>query len=155
MSKEGAPTISVDGTGMRIAVIAAQWHTQIMDGLLNGSRRALQRANVTNVTELRVPGSFELPVAAATAANAGFDAVVALGVVIRGDTPHFDYVCAGVTHGLTNVATDTRVPVGFGLLTVDTEEQALARAGLADSVEDKGAEAVEAAIATVLALRGL
>ncbi len=155
MSKEGAPTISVDGTGMRIAVIAAQWHTQIMDGLLDGSRRALAHANVTNVTELRVPGSFELPVAAAAAAHADYDAVIALGVVIRGDTPHFDYVCSGVTHGLTDVAIQTRVPVGFGVLTVDTEDQALARAGLADSVEDKGAEAVEAAIATVLALRNL
>lgn len=155
MSKEGAPSISVDGTGMRIVVIAAQWHTQIMDGLLEGSRRALERANVTEVKELRVPGSFELPVAAAAAAHAGFDAVIALGVVIRGDTPHFDYVCSGVTHGLTDVATKYRTPVGFGVLTVDTEDQALARAGLAESVEDKGAEAVEAAIATVLALRAL
>lgn len=155
MSKEGAPSISVDGTGMCIAVIAAQWHTQIMDGLVAGSRRALAAANVTNVTELRVPGSFELPVAAAAAAEAGYNAIVTLGVVIRGETPHFDYVCSGVTHGLTDVATRSRVPVGFGLLTVDTEEQALARAGLEGSVEDKGAEAVEAAIATVLALRAL
>lgn len=155
MSKEGAPQITVDGSGLRIAVIAASWHTQIMDGLLGGSRRALAGAGVSETTEIRVPGSFELPVAAARAINAGYDAVVALGVVIRGDTPHFDYVCTGVTHGLTELAIRTGVPIGFGVLTVDTEEQALARAGLAGSVEDKGAEAVEAAIATVLAMREL
>ena len=153
MSKEGAPTIEVDGTGLRIALIAASWHTQIMDGLLDGARRALAKAGVEDVTEVRVPGSFELPIAAATAAHAGFDAIVALGVVIRGGTPHFDYVCDGVTQGLTNVAISTRVPVGFGVLTTDDEAQAIARAGLPGSVEDKGAEAVEAAIATVLALR--
>ena len=153
MSKEGAPTIEVDGTGLRIALIAASWHTQIMDGLLDGARRALAKAGVEDVTEVRVPGSFELPIAAASAAHAGFDAIVALGVVIRGGTPHFDYVCDGVTQGLTNVAISTRVPVGFGVLTTDDEAQAIARAGLPGSVEDKGAEAVEAAIATVLALR--
>ena len=153
MSKEGAPTIEVDGSGLRIALIAASWHTQIMDGLLDGARRALAKAGVEDVTEVRVPGSFELPVAAASAAHAGFDAIVALGVVIRGGTPHFDYVCDGVTQGLTNVAISTRVPVGFGVLTTDDEAQAIARAGLPGSVEDKGAEAVEAAIATVLALR--
>ena len=155
MSKEGAPTITVDGTGLRIAVIAASWHTQIMDGLLDGARRALAKANVSDVTEIRVPGSFELPVAAATAAHQGYDAIVALGVVIRGDTPHFDYVCEGVTQGLTNVAITTRIPVGFGVLTTDDEAQALARAGLEGSVEDKGAETVEAVVATVLALRAL
>lgn len=153
MSKEGAPTISVDGSGLRVALIAASWHTQIMDGLVGGARSALERAKVTDVTQIQVPGSFELPVAAASAAHAGYDVIVALGVVIRGDTPHFDYVCSGVTHGLTDVAVQSRIPVGFGVLTVDTEEQALARAGLEGSVEDKGAEAVEAAIATVVAMR--
>lgn len=102
-----------------------------------------------------MPGSFELPVAAARAAEAGYDAVIALGVVVRGGTPHFDYVCQATTLGLTDVAVRTGVPVGFGVLTVDTEQQALDRAGLPDSSEDKGAEAVEAAIATVLALRSL
>ncbi|MCT2996607.1 6,7-dimethyl-8-ribityllumazine synthase, partial [Propionibacterium freudenreichii] len=101
------------------------------------------------------PGSFELPVAAMKAASAGADAVVALGVVIRGGTPHFDYVCQAATSGLTEVALQTRVPVGFGVLTCDDEAQALARAGLPGSTEDKGAQAAEAAIATVLALREL
>lgn len=155
MSGAGAPSITVDGTGLRVAVVAAQWHTQIMDGLLEGARRALVTAHVTHAKEIRVPGAFELPVAAARAAEAGYDAVVALGVVVRGGTPHFEYVCQAATLGLTDVAVRTGVPVGFGVLTVDDEQQALDRAGLPGSSEDKGAEAVEAAIATVLALRSL
>ena len=155
MSGAGAPTISPDGSGLRITVIAAQWHTEIMDGLLGGARRALDAAHVAHVKVIRVPGSFELPVAALRAAEAGADAVVALGVVIRGGTPHFDYVCQAATLGLTDVAVRTGVPVGFGVLTVDHEQQALDRAGLPGSREDKGAEAVEAAIATVVALRSL
>ena len=104
---------------------------------------------------IRVPGTFELPVAAATLATLGYDAIVALGVVIRGGTPHFDYVCSAATDGLTRVAVDHRIPIGFGVLTCDTEQQALDRAGLAGSIEDKGYEATAAAIETVLALRGV
>ncbi|PFG33128.1 6,7-dimethyl-8-ribityllumazine synthase [Sanguibacter antarcticus] len=155
MSGAGAPTVTVDGTGLRVTLIAALWHTEIMDGLVDGARRALAAANVAHVKEIRVPGSFELPVVAQRAAEAGADAVVALGVIVRGGTPHFEYVCQAATMGLTEVAIRTGVPVGFGLLTVDDEKQALDRAGLPGSREDKGAEAVEAAIATVLALRAL
>ena len=155
MSGAGAPQITVDGTGLRITVVAASWHTEVMDGLLAGARRALAAAHVTHVTEIRVPGSFELPVAAARAAEHGADAVVALGVEIRGGTPHFEYVCSAATTGLTDVSVRTGVPVGFGVLTCDDEQQALDRAGLPGSREDKGAEAVEAAIATVVALRDL
>ena len=155
MSGAGAPQITVDGTGLRVTVVAASWHTEVMDGLLAGARRALAAAHVTHVKEIRVPGSFELPVAAARAAEHGADAVVALGVVIRGGTPHFEYVCSAATTGLTDVSVRTGVPVGFGVLTCDDEQQALDRAGLPGSREDKGAEAVEAAIATVVALRDL
>ena len=108
-----------------------------------------------DATLVRVPGSFELPVAALHAARSSADAVVALGVVIRGGTPHFDYVCQAATQGLTRVALDTGVPVGFGLLTCDDEAQALDRAGLPGSHEDKGYEAAQAAVATLLALRPL
>ena len=155
MSGAGAPALTVDGSGLRVAVVAASWHTVVMDGLVAGALGALRRAGVdeADLTLVRVPGSFELPVAAVRAAEAGLDAVVALGVVIRGGTPHFDYVCAAATSGLTEVAVRTGVPVGFGLLTCDDEAQALDRAGLPGSREDKGAEAAEAAIATVLALR--
>ena len=152
MSGEGAPRISVDGTGLRVAVVAAQWHTVVMDGLVDGALRALTDAGVADVNVVRVPGSFELPVAAARIAPT-HDAVVALGVVIRGDTPHFEYVCQAATMGLTDVSVRTGTPVGFGVLTCDTEEQALARAGLPGSREDKGHEAATAALATVIALQ--
>jgi 6,7-dimethyl-8-ribityllumazine synthase len=155
MSGSGAPSITTDGTGLRVVVVAASWHTTVMDGLLAGARRALAAAGVTDVREIRVPGTFELPVAAARAARGGADAVVALGVVIRGGTPHFEYVCQAATAGLTDVAVSTGVPVGFGVLTCDDEAQALDRAGLPGSHEDKGAEAAEAAVATVVALRGI
>jgi 6,7-dimethyl-8-ribityllumazine synthase len=155
MSGAGAPTLTVDGTGLKVVVIAASWHTVVMDGLLAGAQRALEAAHVEDVTIVRVPGTFELPVAAQVAAAGGADAVVALGVVIRGGTPHFEYVCQGATLGLTDVGIRTGVPVGFGVLTCDNEEQALDRAGLEGSHEDKGTEAAEAAVATVVALRAL
>ncbi len=155
MSGSGAPSLALDGTGLRVVVVAATWHQVVMDGLLAGAERGLADAHVADVRLVRVPGSFELPVGALAAARSGADAVVALGVVIRGGTPHFDYVCEAATHGLTRVALDTGVPVGFGLLTCDDEQQALDRAGLEGSTEDKGHEAAQAAVATVLALRPL
>jgi len=155
MSGAGAPTIVVDGSGLRVVVVVSSWHEQVMDGLLGGAERALTDAGVTDVAVLRVPGAFELPVAALTAARSGADAVVALGVVIRGGTPHFDYVCQAATMGLTEVAVQTGVPVGFGLLTCDDEQQALDRAGLEGSRQDKGHEAATAAVGTAVALRNL
>ncbi len=155
MSGAGAPRpATLDGGGLRIAIVAASWHSVVMDGLIAGARAACTQAGAT-ATLVRVPGAFELPLAAAASADAGYDGVVALGCVIRGGTPHFDYVCQAATSGLTRVALDARVPVGFGLLTCDTEQQALDRAGLPGSIEDKGREATEAAIATALALRSL
>ena len=154
MSGAGAPRIrGLEGAeDLRVALVAASWHEQVMGGLLDGARRALDEAGVRAVTEVRVPGSFELPVAVARLARAGHDAVVALGVVVRGGTPHFEYVCQAATAGLTHVAVTTGVPVGFGVLTCDTEEQALDRAGLPGSREDKGYEAAQAALATALVL---
>lgn len=152
MSGSGAPALSVDGAGLAVAVVAASWHERVMDGLVAGARRGLADCGVTDVALVRVPGTFELPVACATLA-AGHDALVALGVVIRGGTPHFDYVCQAATVGLTEVAVRTSVPVGFGVLTCDDEAQALDRAGLPGSAEDKGHDAAVAAVATVLALR--
>jgi 6,7-dimethyl-8-ribityllumazine synthase len=146
MSGAGAPKLSIDASGLAVTIIATSWHTQITDGLLAGAERALQAAGNDIYTVVRVPGAFELPLAAKWAAEEGADVIVALGVVIQGDTPHFDYVCQSATAGLTRVQLDFGVPVGFGLLTVDTEQQALDRAGLPDSKEDKGAEAVEAAV---------
>jgi 6,7-dimethyl-8-ribityllumazine synthase len=136
-------------------VVAASWHDRVMEGLLAGADRALRDFGVERVHVVRVPGSFELPVLAAELALGGCDAVVALGVVVRGGTPHFEYVCGAATDGLSRVALDHRVPVGFGLLTCDTEEQALDRAGLPGSQEDKGYEAASAALVTARALRGV
>ena len=156
MSGSGAPTIEVPRVGdARVAVVAAQWHPKVTDGLLAGALRALADSGVTDYTVIRVPGSFELPVASLHAARAGYDAVVALGVVIRGDTPHFEYVCQATTEGLMQVGVITGVPVGFGVLTCDNDPQALDRAGLPDSREDKGYEATQAALSTLAAIRTL
>jgi len=133
-------------------VIAAQWHEQVMNGLLDGARRALADSEVADVTEIRVAGTYELPVAAARVARADVDAIVALGVVIRGGTPHFEYVCGAATDGLTQISVTTGIPIGFGVLTCDNDEQALDRAGLEGSKEDKGYEAAQAALATAVAL---
>ena len=137
---------------MRVVIVAAQWHAQVMGGLLQGATGLCEEAGVS-AEVIVVPGSFELPVAALAAAKSGADAVVALGVVIRGGTPHFEYVCEATSNGLMRVALDTGVPVGFGLLTCDTEAQAIDRAGLPGSHEDKGREAAHAAISTALAIR--
>ncbi len=153
MSGSGAPTADrIRGEGLRVAIVASSWHEQIMVGLLDGAMAACTRAGAVSVT-YRVPGCFELPLAAQVASAAGFDAVIALGVVIRGDTPHFDYVCDAATSGLLRVSLDTGVPLGFGLLTCDDEAQALDRAGLSESHEDKGREAAEAALTMALTLR--
>jgi 6,7-dimethyl-8-ribityllumazine synthase len=154
MSRQGAPaTEPVDCHGLRVAVVAASWHEQVMEGLVSGAERALVDHKVEDSVVVRVPGSFELPVVAEALAGQGFDAVVALGVVIRGGTPHFEYVCRAATDGLARVALDCGIPVGFGVLTCDTEEQALDRAGLDGSREDKGYEATSAALLTARTLR--
>ena len=154
MSGAGSPALDVDGRGLTITIVAGSWHDEIMNGLIAGATRTLE-ASGADFSLVRVPGSFELPVVAKAALDAGADAVVALGVIIRGGTPHFEYVSAAATDGLTRVALDSGKPVGFGLLTLDDEQQGLDRAGLPGSKEDKGREAAEAAIATVRALREL
>ncbi|BDS48638.1 6,7-dimethyl-8-ribityllumazine synthase [Rhodoluna sp. KAS3] len=146
MSGAGAPKLTIDASGLQIAIVVTSWHTEITGGLLAGAERALKAAGNDTYEIWRVPGAFELPLGAQKAIDAGADAVIALGVVIQGDTPHFDYVCSSATDGLTRVQLDSGVPIGFGLLTVDNEQQALDRAGLPNSKEDKGAEAVEAAV---------
>ncbi|GLI26150.1 6,7-dimethyl-8-ribityllumazine synthase [Agromyces rhizosphaerae] len=154
MSGAGSPTLDVDGTGLSVVIVAGSWHDDITDGLIAGAVRTLEASGADH-SLVRVPGSFELPVVAKAALEAGADAVVALGVIIRGGTPHFEYVSSAATDGLTRVAIDTGKPVGFGVLTLDDEQQGLDRAGLPGSKEDKGAEAAEAAVATVRALRAV
>src|ERR1044072_6214911 len=156
MAGHGAPEQRpVDCHDLRIAVVAACWHEQVMDGLLDGARRALKDYRVEEPKGVRVPGTFELAVVADALARQGYDAVVAVGVVVGGGTPHFDYVCSAATDGLTRVALDSGTPVGFGVLTCDDDDQALARAGLEGSTEDKGSAAAPAALHTARTLRAL
>jgi 6,7-dimethyl-8-ribityllumazine synthase len=154
MSGHGAPAPGAvaGASGLKVVVLAARWHATVMDGLLAGAERALADSGVSDVTVIRVAGTYELPVAARRVANSGVDAMVALGVVIRGGTPHFEYVCGAATDGLTQVSVSTGIPIGFGVLTCDNDEQALDRAGLPGSKEDKGYEAAQAALATAVAL---
>ncbi|WP_025159499.1 6,7-dimethyl-8-ribityllumazine synthase [Leifsonia aquatica] len=156
MSGAGAPDAAgaIDGSGLNVVIVAGTWHEQITDGLIAGAQRTLEAAGAT-WSLVRVPGSFELPVVSKAALESGADAVVALGVIIRGGTPHFEYVSAAATDGLTRVALDTGKPVGFGVLTLDDEAQGIDRAGLPGSREDKGEEAAHAALATAITLREL
>lgn len=151
----GVPDMPVlDASGMRLAIVASTWHTKICDALLEGARKVAKEYGVEDPTVVRVLGAIEIPVVTQELAR-NHDAVVALGVVIRGETPHFDYVCDAVTQGLTRVALDTSTPVGNGVLTTNTEDQALNRAGLPTSAEDKGGQATAAALSTALTLRDL
>jgi 6,7-dimethyl-8-ribityllumazine synthase len=153
--KAGAPAASpLDGSALRVAVVATQWYPEITDALLEGALRALATVSVDRPTVVRAPGAFELPVIARELVRE-HDAVVALGLVVRGGTPHFDYVCSAATDGLTSVAVESGVPIGFGLLTCDTMEQAHDRSGRPGSSEDKGAEAALAAVATALLIKQL
>lgn len=156
MSGAGAPAPGepIDATGIDVVIVAGTWHEVITDGMIAGAERVLSAAHATHRL-VRVPGSFELAVAAQAAFAGGADAVVALGVIIRGGTPHFEYVAAATTDGLTRVALDAGKPIGFGVLTVDDEQQGLDRAGISGSKEDKGAEAADAALRTALVIRDL
>jgi 6,7-dimethyl-8-ribityllumazine synthase len=156
MAGEGAPSAEpIDCHELRVAVVAASWHEEIMDGLIAGAHRAMDDYKVEEPLFLRVPGTFELPVVASSLAKSAYDAVVALGVVIRGGTPHFEYVCQAATEGLTRVAVDCQTPVGFGVLTCDDEQQARDRAGLPGSREDKGYEAAASALVTAMVLKSV
>lgn len=155
MAGHGAPELStVDGSGLRLGIVGTRWHADLVEQMLSRAQAAAQACGVTDVTVARVAGSVELPVVAQALARQ-HDAVVALGVVIRGETAHFDYVCLSVTDGLTRVALDESTPVAHGVLTVDTEQQARDRAGFDDSPEDKGWSCVVAALDAALALRKL
>jgi 6,7-dimethyl-8-ribityllumazine synthase len=143
-----------DASDIRLAVAAATWHGEIVDALLESALATARAAGVSGPTVVRVPGTVELPVVCQQLAR-NHDAVVALGVVVRGGTPHFEYVCDAVTSGLTRVALDEGVPVGNGVLTTNTREQAIERSGAPGSAEDKGAEACLAALSTALVLRDL
>ncbi|HZE00897.1 MAG TPA: 6,7-dimethyl-8-ribityllumazine synthase [Pseudonocardiaceae bacterium] len=155
MSGTGQPALEVPRCeDLRLGIAATRWHERITTALLDRASAAAAAAGIAGPTVVRVPGAVELPVVCQELARQ-HDAVLALGVVIRGGTPHFEYVCDAVTAGLTRVALDERTPIGNGVLTCDTEEQALDRCGLPSSAEDKGFQACVAALQTALVLRGL
>jgi 6,7-dimethyl-8-ribityllumazine synthase len=162
MSGEGRPDLDiVDASSLMLAIAATRWHPEITNSLVDRAVAAAEACGVGNPVVVRVAGAVELPVVAAELARRGFDAVVCLGAVIRGGTPHFEYVCDAVTAGLTRVALDSGKPVGNGVLTCNTLEEARDRCGLppsADfhgSAEDKGWEAAVAALDTALLLRAI
>lgn len=130
----------------RVAIISSSWHLDICNDLIAGAQKALAAAAITDVTVTYVPGSFELPLAAQIAIERGFDAVVAVGLVLEGQTPHFDYVCQGVTQGIMDVSLKFSAPIGFGVLMCNTLDQAIARSGRPGSTEDKGYDSAVAAI---------
>ncbi len=155
MSGKGTPGARpVDGRSLSLALVATRWHDEIASALLDSALRTAAECGIDEPTVVRVPGAVELPVVAQAVA-ATHDAVAALGLVLRGGTPHFEYVCDAVTAGLTRVALDSHTPVGNGVLTCDTEQQAHDRSGLPGSTEDKGREAVLAALETAAVLRAL
>jgi 6,7-dimethyl-8-ribityllumazine synthase len=149
-----APAFVLEGAeGLRVALLTTHWHWEITNKLLAGARRALSEAGIANWLEVTVPGCFELTVAASRATGAGYEAVVCLGVVIQGDTPHFDYLCQATAIGLNEVAARSGVPVAFGVLTCQTEELADERADDIHMENNKGFQAAQAAVAAALALR--
>jgi 6,7-dimethyl-8-ribityllumazine synthase len=153
MAGFGDPHMStVDAAGLRLGLVGSRWHSDLVDHMIERVRMAAKECGVTDLVETRVAGAMELPVVVQALARR-CDAVVAIGVVIRGETPHFDYVCDAVTSGLTRVSLDESTPVGNGVLTVESLGQARDRAGLADSVEDKGWASAVAALDAAMALR--
>ena len=142
-----APEIGVKPLpNAKVAIISSSWHLDICNDLIAGAQRALQLAQVSNVEVQYVPGSFEIPLAAQYAFDKGFDAVVAVGLVLKGETPHFDYVCQGVTQGVIDVSLKYGKPIGYGVLMCDDLDQAEARCGRPHSKEDKGYDSAVAAL---------
>jgi len=143
-----APEIKIrQAPTAKVAIISSSWHSDICDDLIAGAKRALELANVKQIEIIHVPGSFEIPLAAQRAFESGFDAAVVVGLVLKGETPHFDYICQGVTQGVMDVALKFSKPIGFGVLMCDNLEQAVARSGRLGSKEDKGFDSAIAAIA--------
>jgi len=131
----------------KVAIISSSWHPELCGDLINGAKRALAQADITDIEVIFVPGSFEIPLAAHRAFAHGFDAVVAVGLVLKGETPHFDYICQGVTEGVMDVQLKWSRPIGYGVLMCNDLDQAIARSGVPGSKEDKGYDAAIAALA--------
>jgi 6,7-dimethyl-8-ribityllumazine synthase len=158
MSGKGTPTEklateldSKAGKGRKIAIVAAQWHGEIVETMVARAVAELERVGTKKIAIFHVPGSFEIPVMAANVVDE-FDALITLGLVLRGETAHFEYVCSGVTQGITQLSVHTKKPIAFGVLMCDTLQQAIDRSGAPGSAEDKGRECAQAVIATLRAI---
>jgi len=146
-----SPQIAVRSlANAKVAIISSSWHLELCNDLVAGAQRGLAQASITQIETIYVPGSFEIPLASQLAFEKGFDAVVAVGLVLKGETPHFDYVCQAVTNGLTQIAAETGKPIGFGVLTCDNHAQAKARAGFPGSIEDKGKDTAMAVLNSLI-----
>jgi len=142
-----APTIEIaKHPTAKVAIISSSWHLDICNDLIAGATRALSLADVKEIEVIYVPGSFEIPLAAQKAFEKGFDAVVAVGLVLKGETPHFDFVCQGVTQGVIDVQLKFSKPIGYGVLMCNDLDQAIARSGRPGSKEDKGYDSAIAAL---------
>ena len=142
-----APEIAVPkAPKAKVAIISSSWHLDICNNLIAGATRALDAAEVAQIETIYVPGSFEIPLAAQKAFEKGFDAVVAVGLVLKGETPHFEYVCQGVTQGVIDVQLKFSKPIGYGVLMCENLDQAIARCGRSGSKEDKGFDSAIAAL---------
>jgi 6,7-dimethyl-8-ribityllumazine synthase len=137
---------ALDGSQLKASIVTSSWHPDICDALVSGAKKALDEAGCKNVSVYKVAGSFEIPLAAQKLLDAGSDLVVAIGLILKGDTPHFDYVCQGVTSGVMQVSLSRNKPIGFGVLMCDNLDQAYERSGLSEGQENKGFDAAIAAL---------
>lgn len=137
---------ALDGSQLKASIVTSSWHPDICDALVSGAKKALDEAGCKNVSVHKVAGSFEIPLAAQKLLDAGSDLVIAIGLILKGDTPHFDYVCQGVTSGVMQVSLTRNKPIGFGVLMCDNLDQAYERSGLSEGQENKGFDAAIAAL---------
>lgn len=137
---------ALNGSQLKASIVTSSWHPDICDALVSGAKKALDEAGCKNVSLHKVAGSFEIPLAAQKLLDAGSDLVIAVGLILKGDTPHFDYVCQGVTSGVMQVSLTRNKPIGFGVLMCDNLDQAYERSGLSEGQENKGFDAAIAAL---------
>jgi 6,7-dimethyl-8-ribityllumazine synthase len=146
MSGSSPKIIALDGSQLKASIVTSSWHPDICDALVSGAKKALDEAGCKSISVHKVAGSFEIPLAAQKLLDAGSDLVVAIGLILKGDTPHFDYVCQGVTSGVMQVSLSRNKPIGFGVLMCDNLDQAYERSGLSEGQENKGFDAAIAAL---------
>ncbi|NDG24601.1 MAG: 6,7-dimethyl-8-ribityllumazine synthase [Actinobacteria bacterium] len=151
-----SPKIKVlDGSSLNASIVTSSWHSDVCEALITGAKRALTQAGCKKVLVHKVSGSFEIPLASQKLLDAGSDLVVAVGLILKGDTPHFDYVCQGVTSGIMQVSLTRNKPIGFGILMCESLNQAYERSGLSEGEENKGFEAAVAALNLAIEYKNL